>query len=69
MDEVLFTNERKVGVEVCFLDRSGSFIQAHTMIFPFKVTTLECKVTALQHGFVLAIANGFERVIFKSVYQ
>jgi ribonuclease HI len=66
IDEALFMSERKFGVRICFWDSSGSFVQAHTKIFPFKVTTLEREATALQHALLLTTSNGFERVIFES---
>jgi hypothetical protein len=39
------------------------------MIFPSEVTTPKYEATALKHALLLAISNGFERVIFKSQHQ
>ncbi|PNX80526.1 eukaryotic translation initiation factor 3 subunit c [Trifolium pratense] len=61
--------EGKFGIGICFRDSLGSFVQAHTMIFPFVVTTAECEATAIKHALALALSNGFERVIFESDCQ
>jgi hypothetical protein len=39
------------------------------MIFPSEVTTPKYEATALKQAFLLAISNGFERVIFKRHHQ
>ncbi|KAK2439486.1 two-component response regulator ARR10 [Trifolium repens] len=61
--------EVKFGIGICFRDSMGSFVQAHTMIFPFIVTPAECEATAMMHALKLALSNGFERVIFESDCQ
>ncbi|MCI93871.1 hypothetical protein A2U01_0115169, partial [Trifolium medium] len=35
------------------------------MVFSFEVTPTECEVSALKHVLLIAMANGFERVIFE----
>jgi hypothetical protein len=35
-DGALFTSEGKCGIDIRFQDCSGSLVQAHTMMFPFK---------------------------------
>ncbi|KAK2426613.1 two-component response regulator ARR10 [Trifolium repens] len=61
--------EGKFGIGICFRDSMGSFVQAHTMIFPFVVTPAECEATTMMHALKLALSNGFERVIFESECQ
>ncbi|MCI98213.1 hypothetical protein A2U01_0119516, partial [Trifolium medium] len=36
------------------------------MVFSFEVTPTECEASALKHALLIAMANGFERLIFES---
>ncbi|KAK2453306.1 two-component response regulator ARR10 [Trifolium repens] len=69
VDGAIFITKRKFINGICFCDSMCSFVQAHTMIFPFVVTTAECEATAMKHALGLALSNGFERVIFESDCQ
>ncbi|GAU43282.1 hypothetical protein TSUD_36320 [Trifolium subterraneum] len=69
VDGVIFMTEGKFGIGICFRDSSGSFVQAHTMTFPFEVIVAECEATAMKHALALALSNGFERVLFESDCQ
>ncbi|GAU47271.1 hypothetical protein TSUD_280940 [Trifolium subterraneum] len=69
VDGAIFTTEAKFGIGICFRDSSGSFVQAHTMTFPFEVTAVECEATAMKHALALALSNAFERVLFESDCQ
>ncbi|GAU20068.1 hypothetical protein TSUD_381600 [Trifolium subterraneum] len=69
VDGAIFMTEGKFGIGICFRDSSGSFVQAHTMTFPFEVTAVECEATAMKLALALALSNGFERVLFESDCQ
>ncbi|KAK2371628.1 two-component response regulator ARR10 [Trifolium repens] len=69
VDGAIFMTEEKFGIGICFRDSMSSFVQAHTMIFPFIVTVAECEANAMKHALKLALSNGFERVIFESDCQ
>jgi ribonuclease HI len=69
IDGAIFTSEGKFGIGICFRDSHGSLVQAHTMVFPFEVTSTECEASALKHALLIATAYGFERVIFESDCQ
>jgi hypothetical protein len=65
----LFASEEKCGIGICFRDSSGSFVQAHTMVFPFNVTTAKYEATTLKYALLFAMTNGFEGVNFESNCQ
>ncbi|GAU24354.1 hypothetical protein TSUD_49430 [Trifolium subterraneum] len=69
IDGALFTSEGKFGIGICFRDNHGFLVKAHTMVFPFEVTTTECEASALKHALLIDMAKGFERVIFESDCQ
>ncbi|KAK2454436.1 hypothetical protein QL285_001995 [Trifolium repens] len=69
VDGAIFMTEGKFRIGICFRDNMGSFVQTHTMIFPFVVTAAECEATAMMHALKLALSNDFERVIFESDCQ
>jgi hypothetical protein len=67
VDGAIFSIEEKFGI--CFHDNSASLVQAHTMLFPFIASTIECEDTALQHALLIVVYCGFERVKFESDCQ
>ncbi|PNX57208.1 replication protein A 70 kDa DNA-binding subunit, partial [Trifolium pratense] len=69
VDGALLASEGKCGIGICFRDRSGSLVRAHTMVFPVDVTAAECEATALKYAITFAMTNGFKRVKFESDCQ
>jgi ribonuclease HI len=69
VDGAVFALEGKCCIGICFRDSSGSLVQAHTMVFPFNVTTAKYEATTLKYALLFAMTNGFEGVNFESNCQ